>query len=244
MKDLIASVLASLTASYSLPSEPIDSSLLPTPEEHVIGRNIDRATAKALVSGVVPSSPSPTAARPENGFQAAPITKVAGPKSEPLPESGNLGPAGFLKAMRNAGVRKGKLDLSVKREDEKRAIAAYIGYNEAALHGAQEVVARMRAHRELNPIVVNKDEVWHRSGTADHSVAGYVAGTVDATARAVANLKGQEVVAAESLCTHRNVLMDNSATLDARATASLLVKLEEERLAQIRKDLAGLGEKV
>ena len=246
MKDLVASVLASLTASYTAQSaDPIDPSFLPTPEEHVIGRNIDRATAKALVSGVVPSTTaSPTAARPENGFQAAPITKVPGPKSEPLPKAGSLEAKGFLKAMRDAGVRKGKLDMSVKREDEVRAIAAYIGYNSNELHGSQEVAARMQAQRELHPITVNKDEVWHRNGTADNSVAGYVAGGFDSTARAVANLKGQEVVAAESLCVQRAIMLDNSATLDARATASLLVKLEDERLAQIRKDLAALGEKV
>jgi hypothetical protein len=247
MKDLVASVLASLASSYAAQdADPIDPSFLPTPEEQVIGRNIDRATAKALVSGVVPSTatPSPTAARPENGFQASPISHVPGPKSEPLPKAGSLEAAGFLKAMRNAGVRKGKLDMSVKREDEQRAIAAYIGYNEAELHGPQEVSARMRAQRELNPITVNKDEVWHRNGTASNSVAGYVAGTYDATAKAVANLKAQEVIAAENLCAHRNVLMDNSKSLDERATASLLVKLEEERLTQIRKDLAALGEKV
>lgn len=243
MSDLVASVLSALVASYAVQETPIDSSLLPTPEENVIGRNIDRNTAKALVSGVV-ATPSDTAARADNGFQAAPITKLAPPTSMPLPEKGTLGATGFLKAMRGAGVRKGKLDPSAKRDDEVRAIAAYIGYDSRVLHGAQEVSARMAAQRELAPIKVNKDEVWHRNGTADNSVAGYVAGKVDHIARQVADLRAREVSAADSLCTHRNVFMDFTKSLDDRATAQLLIKLEEERIAQIRKDLYALGEAV
>ena len=245
MSDLVASVLSALVASYEKPADPIDPSFLPTPEESVIGRNIDRATAKKLVAGETSTAaPSPTAARPENGFQAAPISKLPGPKSEPMPEAGSLEAAGFLKAMRNAGLRKGKLDPSVKREDEIRAIAAYCGYNSNELHGSQEVAARMRAQRELHPIKVDPNQEWRRNGSPKVTVAGYVAGVADHVAKQVENLKAQEVVAAEQLCEHRNVLLNPHASMDDRAKATLLVKLEEERLAAIRADLSALGEKV
>lgn len=239
--DLVASVLASLAATYEVPSQPIDDGTVSRPEETVIGRNLPDATVKAMRRG----NQAPIVSTSDDGSVAAPPSDQPPIVGIELPQAGTLEARGFLMAMRSAGVRKGKLDLSVKREDEIRAIAAYCGYDPRKLHGEQEAAARAKAQRELKPIVIKPGEkAWNRSGTADPTVHGYVQGAFDARQRKIDHLKGQEVVCAEALCAHRNEFMNASQPLEARAKAQLLMKLEEERLAAIRADLRALGEEV
>ena len=233
MQDFVASVLASLVADYAKPSD-IDPSFLPSPEETVIGRNVPKTRAVKAVK--VEAATFSNRGR----AQAAPIAHLPGPVSMPLPEAGTLGAEGFLKAMRAAGVRKGKMEPIAKREDEIRAIASYIGYDSSKLHGEQEVAARMQAQRDLKPVIAAKTE-YKRNGSPLTTGEGYVAGLFDAKAKQVADLKGREVAAADALIAHRNDSRDTSRTPEQRAQSRLLIKLEDERLEAIRADLALLG---
>jgi hypothetical protein len=242
MQDFTALVLASLAASYEAPVVPVDDGTVSVPDQTVIARNISVKQAKALINSTsaVPASP----VKEDDGSQAAPAndTPILGLV---LPEAGMLQARGFLMAMRSAGVRKGKLDASVKREDEIRAIAAYCGYDTSKLHGEQEQAARAKAQRDLKPIVIAPtDKAWTRTNTVDPTITGYVQGKFDAIDRRIADLRGREVTAAEALCAHRIVFMNVKLTTEERAKASLLMKLEEERIAQIRADLHALGEEV
>lgn len=242
MQDFVASILASLAASYEIPAQPIDDGTVSVPDQVVIARNISVKQAKALINSESPATVTPI--KEFDGSQPAPQndTPILGIV---LPETGSLEARGFLVAMRSAGVRKGKLDASVKREDEIRAIAAYCGYDSHKLHGEQEQAARAKAQRDLKPIVIAPtDKAWTRTNTVDPTISGYVQGKFDAIERQVADLKGREVTAAEALCAHRTVFMNAKLSTEERAKANLLMKLEEERIAQIRTDLRTLGEEV
>lgn len=236
MQDVIASVLAALASNYNNEA-PIDPSYLPTPEERVVGRNLPKTRgAKAQTPKVVEAATFSNS----QGAQAAPVAHLPGPISMPLPEKGTLEAEGFLKAMRSAGVRKGKMEPIMKREDEIRAIASYCGYDHSLLHGAQEVAARMQAQRDLKPIVAGAE--YKRNGSPLVSGEGYVAGLFDAKARTIADLKGREVTAAEALIAHRNDYQNTERSADERAQSAVLAQLEEERLCAIQADLATLGE--
>jgi hypothetical protein len=245
MQDLAASILASLVSSYaSLP--PSEDMLAP----RVIGRNLPKAQGKTVAQswrvnadGSFSSGSLEPSAPQDSGAQAAPIHHAPPPVSDKLPEPGALQAAGFLKALRNAGVRKGKMVQVEVLGDEKRAIAAYVGYQVGELHGAQREAARATAYRELKPVKVNAAEGFTRSTspTAVISGEGYYAGKVDMTTKAIENLKAREVLAADSLSSHLKEFRDFTRTLDQRRTSQLMMKLEEERLAQIRVDLKNLG---
>jgi hypothetical protein len=167
--------------------------------------------------------------------QAAPVApKASNPSpngatsSVVMPEAGSLEAKGFLLMMRNA-----------KTQNEKiMAIAAYVGYNAREAFGNQEMVATMRAQRELRPIDTTGPS-REETRQAARSAAGYVAGMPDNQRKIVLDLLARERAAAEKRDEHVKIARTNkSLSWEERKLNIGLARLENERLASIRADLA------
>jgi hypothetical protein len=169
-------------------------------------------TPKVVVSAEQTTTPSPNGAR----------------SSVVMPEAGSLEARGFLLMMRNA-----------KSQNEKiMAIAAYIGYDARGVFGDQEMIANMRAKRELSPIDTtgpSREQVRQ----ASRSAQGFVAGMPDNQRKIVLDLLARERAAAEKRDEHVKVARtDKSLSWSERKLNIGLARLENERLASIRADLA------
>ena len=146
-----------------------------------------------------------------------------------MPEVGSLEAKGFLMMMRNA-----------KTQNEKiMAIAAYCGYDSREAFGNQEMVAMMRAKRELSPIDTSGPSLQEKR-QASLSAKGFVAGMPDNQRKIVLDLLARERNAAEKRDEHVRIARDKSQPLswEERRLNLGLARLENERLASIRKDLA------
>lgn len=170
---------------------------------------------------------------------------------------GTLDDRSFALAMRDAGKRRddeGNLycDQREVRNDKIRAIAAYTGFVPlpARLYdengktpiqtersfGEQEMLANMRAHRELNPRPLGVTPPRR----IPLSVKGYVAGMPNDLRRKVLDLKGREQLAADTEAEH--VKLASEATHEQiREEHEALALLERERREQIQADLRALG---
>jgi hypothetical protein len=160
-----------------------------------------------------------------DGAQAAPRDSI-----KPIPKIGDifipgtLNAKGFLVASRRA-------DTLEKRQ---AAIGAYIGYNHALPFGEQDSAARQQAQRELAPVAAGS--VPFTRGTMA-TVNGYVKGAADHAAKRLANLKARELLAVETMLLHA----ENSRSAKSEAGKTLYAGLalaEQERLAEIRRDIA------
>lgn len=145
-----------------------------------------------------------------------------------MPEPGSLEAKGFLLMMRNA-----------KTQGERiMAIQAYCGYDSREAYGNQEMVATMRAKRELKPIDTTGPTMVEKRQAA-RSAAGYVAGMPDNQRRIVLDLLARERAAAEKRDEHVKIARRNkSLSWEERKLNIGLARLENERLASIRADLA------
>ena len=168
--------------------------------------------AKAAAAAAVPSSHT---SEPVKVTTALPL---------PLPEKGSLGPAGFFKAMRNAKTR----------DESIFAIAAYCGYDRYGNFGTQEASARAMAQRELHPVKAAA-EPSHRV-----TVAGFVAGMPNETAKRVLDLQGRERVACETMLDLERQSREHAERGDTANAeqAMVLAKLEGQRIAEIRTQLS------
>lgn len=229
--DNIANVLASLAATYAVNDE------------------------RPIVIISKPKAEKVAKSKKSDGSQAAP--KNTAPKAEALPINmplpGTVNASQFLIMLRDCGKRsveavnestgevyqKPIFDNSLVREDTIRAIASYIGYNAADNFGAQEVAARSQAQREIRGIVP-ATKPYSRSGVSA-TVKGYVAGVPDDIAKRVADLQGRAQLAVQALTDHERNANDETLLVAERQLASTLAAVEQERLNQIRKDLAILG---
>ncbi len=171
--------------------------------------------------------------------QSAPVTpKVVVSEATPspnggtakvvMPEVGSLEAKGFLLMMRNA-----------KTQNERiMAIQAYCGYDMRQPYGNQEMIATMRAKRELNPINTAGPSMAEKR-QASRSAAGYVAGMPDNQRRIVQDLLAREKMAAEKRDEHVRIARRNKdLSWEERKLNLGLARLENERLASIRADLA------
>lgn len=196
---------------------------------------------------------APKAEKSSKGTKAAPIasekvdgssnvkSNLPGPKSEPLPKGGTIDANTFIKSLSSCGKRPNANGVpvfqgeTVKREDEMRLIASYIGWDSRQLHGAQLENARRTAQQTLKPI---KGGEFKRG--SNNTLAGYISGLPDHQQKLVQDLLAREQVAAEALAaataSHANMLPG-----DKRDMMALEMQKETERLSHIRKDLAKLG---
>jgi hypothetical protein len=214
-KDLALSVsLASYARDLSRPATvTITSQKLVKVERPKKGRPISavKLTAKPVESAEKPAAPSP------NG-------KVVGVA---LPAAGTIGAKAFLLMMRSAKDRQEKIC----------AIAAFIGYQAGGDFATQEMGAMTKAKGEISPIkVTGPDRETVRS--AQRSVAGYVAGMPDATRRIVLDLNGRIQLALDARNDHVKESRNRTLSWTERKLAIGLARMEQERMLQIRADLA------
>ena len=184
-----------------------------------------------------------------------------------LPDKGTLDAAGFTAAMVNAGKRtvhmvcevdaKGKKSYHVLpaatdtshtvtrvehdkvRDDQIKAIAAYIGYDNRRNFGEQEVAARMMAQRAmLNRPDCGPDREVQRK--ADLSAKGFVAGLPNAVGSKLEDLQARELVAVEEMLRHTKESEDVSRSASDRELSQALALVEEERLTSIRGFIASM----
>ena len=177
--------------------------------------------------------------QPKVQVQSAPVTpKVVVSETTPspngatakvvMPQAGSLEAKGFLMMMRNA-----------KSQNEKiMAIAAFVGYDAREPFGNQEMVAMMRAKRDLRPIDTSGPSLVEKR-QASLSAKGYVAGMPDNQRRIVQDLLAREKMAAEKRDEHvRIARREKSLSWEERKLNLGLARLEAERLESIRTDLA------
>jgi len=185
--------------------------------------------------------------------EKAPICKPNSAPATPgllLPEVGTLDAAGFMQAMHKAGMRETLVDYKgqqVKRmvrqpqevrNDEIKAIAAYIGYDSRQEFAGQHLAASNKANAALNPAKALRNfTTLNEERGALRSVAGYCAGMPDHQARTLQNLLAREKEAADALIQHGKDAADKSRTLAERTLSTGLGEAEGERLIHIREDI-------
>lgn len=140
-----------------------------------------------------------------------------------LPAVGTLDARAFIVAMRR----------TTDRNEQIKAIAAYVGYDPKGNFGSQESAARTKAQRELNPTPItglSRAEVR----AASRSMTGFVAGLPDNLQRKLADLKAREVAAVDAMLAHQKDAKDPNRSDDERLLSSGLAEVERERLREIR----------
>jgi hypothetical protein len=122
----------------------------------------------------------------------------------------------------------------VKRDDEMRLIASYVGWQVGGLHGVQLEAARRTARLELSPVTAKEYTHGVRS-----SVSGYIAGMPDSVQKKVADLLMREQIASKMVVDHEKAI---AASNDYKRTLHIgLLAVEHERIKAIRKELSELG---
>lgn len=223
-------VLALYTDSYKSPSKPLPAAVKIT----------NGKTTKA--KKVKKESPVPGQHPPK--VAAAPV--VSPPSKAPatigLPAVGSLDAAGFFLALRNAGMRRhpdtGRLirHPSLIQQDEKIAIAAYIGYNFTVPFGSQLEAARLKARFTLRP---ENDGKEYKRGTSA-TLAGFVKGCPDIAARHLEDLMSRERMAADLAIGYEKQAAECQDEKEKLIfTGKALV--ERERLSVIRQDMVDLA---
>lgn len=220
--DLALSVsLASYQRSESLPEGTV-LSVVPTQRLVKVDRSkkgrIVRATSTAKpVAEPAPKSEPQVAAPSPNG-------KVAGLA---LPPAGSIGAKAFIMMMNRA-----------KSRDEKIvAIAAYTGYEVGGDFATQEMVANAKAKGEIRPTQVTGPS-REETKTAQRAAKGYVSGMPDPLKRIIQDLLGREQLAVDTRQDHVRNARNHERPIAQRKLSIGLARLEQERLAVIRADLA------
>lgn len=217
-----------------------DYSAQPAPVETVVVRNAPKADKSSKVS----SKAAPIGQQnvsTGNGSEAS-KNKEPGPKCEPLPTKGQIGPQEFLKSLALCGKRandKGVMlfqGATVQRDDEMRLISSFIGWNPRELHGTQLENARREAHLALKPVT---GKAFKRGVSA--TMAGFIAGLPDNQQKLIQDLLAREQIAAKAMVDHEMTIANTLPSNPAHILAKGLLTLEQERIAQIRKDLAAQG---
>lgn len=191
-------------------------------------------TVKVEVS-MVPR-PSKKIAKVSSPIPQQLIGAVAATTSEPgsvvvMPKAGDLGPKGYILAMRKARTQQERIV----------ALAAYVGYDPAKEFGTQVMMADSRAKRELQGFAPIPGPSIEEKRAASRSMTGFVAGLPDTTQRKIADLMGRETASAERLIAHERDAADKSRTVAERTLSKGLAEVESERLREIRADLKSLG---
>jgi hypothetical protein len=165
--------------------------------------------------------------------------------TESLPAIGTLDAAGFIKALRNAGLRpndKGIMrytDSVNERSDQKYALAGFVGFSYSEPLGSQLDAARLAANRALRVKQTQDQGEYDRN--ARNTMAGFVAGMPNCQRTLINNLLKREELAA--MARDAAVAASRNADLpeETRAYQAQCAALEQARLKAIRSDLAKQG---
>ncbi len=179
-----------------------------------------KAGRKPAAVKVAPAAAEP-AAKPTTPSPNGAVPTIA------LPAAGTIGAKAFIMMMNRAK----------SREESIIAIASYIGYDGRLTYAEQEMTAKLRAKGEISPVKVtgpSREEIR----SAQRSATGYVAGMPDMIRKTVQDLIGRENLAVMTRNDHVRDARDHSRTMTARKLSIGLARLEQERLTQIRADLA------
>jgi hypothetical protein len=193
--------------------------------------------------------------------------------SEPLPEKGTISARQYLKACVNAGVKVVKVNeldeksntfvtkiverthKNLKREEEIRAIAAYIGYNVELSHGANLMLADDTAEKEVqDSIRPGRRAVF--SGHSSMSLAGFIMGMPNDRQKKLDNLMARRRLSVDALAEADGVACaaytQEPAFIDEEdhSKGTFLcacccerharTEIESHRIAQIDRDLSEL----
>ncbi len=258
----IASILATLAATYATTdSDPSTNGTRP--------KVVSSTTVK-------PKGAKVKTAKVATGEQAAPKNNTPVVLPANLPLKGTYDGRAFLMVLRSVGMRTKEhknevtgeirqvpvFDQSLVRDDTIAAIAGYVGYDPTGDFGEQDQEARAKAQRELKPVVPQQ---FKRTLVAP-TVAGYVAGVPNETAKLAVNLEARERLAADALSAFEKVndapsfekairdhFTGEAASIGALVQAvkadpskastigAELAAIEQERIRQIRTDLRNLG---
>lgn len=232
------SVTAALAFIMSTYSESPESC------ETIVVRNAPKGSKSASKIGSSKNRSAPIEQSDEINMQGAQASKntAPGPKSEPLPAKGQIGPEEFLKSLSNCGKRPNNKGVLVfqgakeQRDDEMRLVASYCGWDSRQLHGWNLENARRTAKLAIKPVT---GASYKRGMSA--TMAGYIAGLPDNQQKLVQDLLAREQLAAKAIVDHQNTIANTSPTNPAHILAKGLLGVEEERLAHIRKDLVAQG---
>jgi hypothetical protein len=240
----------------------------------------ERAKMAPVVTRNAPFTPKPR--KGKEAKTAKEVVRKVGPDlfGVALPARGTLDARGFMDAMKNAGKRPFKatnmlgeeiitmrVEQSKVLDDQKIAIAAYVGYDPKGNFGQQEMAARSQAAREIGyakqPVrkpdgtiaTREEDKAKLRQGTP------YAKGLPDYHQKRMMELQAQEVLLADTAIESERMVENafNLAhpdkdepeapnpvlTMDEQAECEALYKqyLAEytiacAKLEQIRKDIA------
>jgi hypothetical protein len=127
-----------------------------------------------------------------------PAASTSAAKAESWGKRGTINGREFLLALKDAGkvLVQGRgilLDDKKRVEDEKKAIADYVGYSTGSPHGNQLENARRRALRESKGLTNNENSTPpYTRGATRATARGYVAGCYDALAKAASSAVAEE----------------------------------------------------
>jgi hypothetical protein len=181
-------------------------------------------------------------------LQPAPIASATAPVVR-------LDARSFLIAIRDAGRRlfpeviseKGAVrkpgfytDPTKVREDQVKAIHAYVGYDTTADFGPQEMNARAKANRELTGKAFGGPTLAETK-LAHKTAKGYVKGLPQTFEAKRDDLLAREKLAVETMILHETQAQDMTRSMAERELSCGLADFEAEKLTAIRTDLRLYG---
>ncbi len=152
-------------------------------------------------------------------------------------------------AMGLVGVERGSLDAksflvgmrrATTREEQVKLIHAYCGYDTRGDHGSQDMAARAKAQRELNPGKVTSGPTREEQRAASRSMTGYVHGMPDHQASQLAALQAREAETAEAIIDLEKKMQASPVLLNDKKAAAELNRLRC-LLSNIKDNLAQFG---
>lgn len=214
--DISADIIAQLVASYSQPA-PLSVQLVKVQTAKPSRLSVAKA-AKRAAEVAAPTTEG------HNEVKREVIPFI-------LPAVGSLDAKSYMKCMVRATDRNARI----------AAIAGYVGYDTTLSYSANELSANMSAKSVLYGKVTALPRPVHSAPTSP-TLAGYVSGMPNATAKKMADLQGREVVAAETMLDYNKqaaLHLERGDQANAHHAATM-AQVECERLEQIRRDLTSL----
>lgn len=195
---------------------------------------VKQVKAKKEQSKFTGEQPAPQSDTPKMQAMLLPTPEVAPQKNEGATDE-------QITAFRKAQAT--EFMLSFRRATDRNgqivSIARFIGYDQNADYGSQELAARSRATLYLKPIA-HKVPLPAYTRTVQPSVAGYIAGMPSSPiAKEIKDLEGRIVFALDK-AREEESLAEGATTTKDKLFHKSLAQAERERIEHIRKDLKSL----
>jgi len=224
---IIAATLAFAAESYSSNTE--------SPIVQTVSVNVKPAVKRNTIAKKGSTPKAQDSHQPHSPKNLEP-----GPKSDPLPIRGTIKAQEFLASLPHCGKRPNANGVRVfqnndlMRDDEKRLVASFVGWDPKEIHGVQLEAARRQARRDISPVSA---KAFSRG--ADPSLTGTVAGMPNVLQTKIDNLLAREKASAEAISDNER----KASLARGKADHDLfmgLAALESQRIKQIRKELIAL----